>query len=84
MQIKVPDLGQNPMQSGLILDWAGNEGIAVLQGGQRQALEPSTPVAVQLAPDANFIMFKSCSCHKWNLLAIEWIVSAQREYFEEY
>lgn len=59
MQAQVPDLGQNAVQSGLILDWAGDEGLAVPQGGQRQPLKPRTPVAVQLASDANFIVFSS-------------------------
>ncbi len=63
------------MQSSLILDWAGNESLAVRQEGQSQPLEPRTPVVVQLAPDANFIIFNSCCRHERNLLAIEWIVS---------
>lgn len=71
MQVQVPDLGQNSMQCGLILDLASDEGIAVLQRGNLQALEPHIPVAVQLASDANFIIFSSGCRHERNLLAIE-------------
>jgi hypothetical protein len=56
MQAQVADLGQNPMQSGLVLDWAGDQGLAVPQGGQRQALKPATPVAVQQTSDTNLVL----------------------------
>ena len=84
MQVQVPDLGQDSMQSRLIPDWAGNLGLAVFQGGQRQPFEPGAPVAVQLASDANFVILIFRCVHRCNLPAIEPIVSVRKEYLEEY
>jgi hypothetical protein len=54
-QAQVPDLSQDPVQSGLVLDRTSDEGLAVPHGGQRQPLKPRIPVAIQLASDTNFI-----------------------------
>ena len=64
VQAKVSDFGQCPMQSGLVLDSAGDESIAVPQRGNRQPLEPRAPVGVQLVPDANFVICGSVCRHR--------------------
>src|SRR5262245_10603604 len=43
LQAQIADLGQNTMQSGLVLDWTGDEGLVVPHGRQRQPLKPATP-----------------------------------------
>jgi len=68
------------MQSGLILDWAGEQGLAVPQVGQRQALKPRTPVTVQQTSDTNFVIVSSGYRHRCNVPAIKWIVSVEKEY----
>jgi len=84
VQAQVADLGQNPMQRGLVLDWAGDQGLAIPQAGQRQPLKPPTPVAVQQTADTNLVIVSSCCRHRNNVPAIAWIVSVKKEYSDEY
>src|SRR6266498_4428750 len=79
LQAQVADLGQNPMHSGLVLDWAGDQGLAVRQGRQRQPLKPATPMAVQQTSDTNLVIVSSGYRHRCNVPAIKWIVSVEKE-----
>ena len=72
------------MPSSLVLDWARKQDIAVPQWGNRHILEAHAPAAIQFTLDSNFIVFSLGGSYKHNLPTMEWIVSVQKAYLDEY